>query len=412
MEQTADAGYRPTIMVTNDDGIDAPGLQALVRVLVSTGRYEVQVCAPDSEKSAVSHSITWRTAVSVQQVNINGATAFAVSDPNSMGLKRGIVRNECQEFIGTPSDCTSLGVSGSLFPSTPDLVALSLLLLYENVNDFITLGLYPRVISGINMGSNCGYHISISRSTAIMKWVSLFILAAAMIGSHWNCSVYSGTVAGAREAFFNGVPALSLSYEWVGGTSNVDDYTLAAEACLPIVNAMLAEIKNKTYPQKCFLNVDLPTNVASHKVEIELRCGRNVSGIQVDQAGEKYCQNGVEASYFCCTRRKNVVNNDNGDKFTDELRNGCLDYAKRTSFIQERMRNFFADLGENPTWEYTIFPVRGAVVDEDDTDYRSLQEGYITVTPLGALSHADIECQSYFKDWLPGVAECFSSSTL
>ncbi|KAG5554738.1 hypothetical protein RHGRI_012334 [Rhododendron griersonianum] len=341
MEQTADAGYRPTIMVTNDDGIDAPGLQALVRVLVSTGRYEVQVCAPDSEKSAVSHSITWRTAVSVQQVNINGATAFAVS--------------------GTPSDCTSLGVSGSLFPSTPDLVALSLLLLYENVNDFITLGLYPRVylhivwyrsvISGINMGSNCGYHM-------------------------------------------------------VGGTSNVDDYTLAAEACLPIVNAMLAEIKNKTYPQKCFLNVDLPTNVASHK------CGRNVSGIQVDQAGEKYCQNGVEASYFCCTRRKNVVNNDNGDKFTDELRNGCLDYAKRTSFIQERMRNFFADLGENPTWEYTIFPVRGAVVDEDDTDYRSLQEGYITVTPLGALSHADIECQAYFKDWLPGVAECFSSSTL
>ncbi|KAI8561333.1 hypothetical protein RHMOL_Rhmol04G0330800 [Rhododendron molle] len=363
MEQTADAGYRPTIMVTNDDGIDAPGLQALVRVLVSTGQYEVQVCAPDSllplfrEKSAVSHSITWRIAVSVQQVNINGATAFAVS--------------------GTPADCTSLGVSGSLFPSTPDLVALSLLLLYENVNDFITVLLYPQVISGINMGSNCGYHI-----------------------------VSSGTVAGAREAFFKGVPALSLSYDWVGGTSNVDDYTLAAEACLPIVNAMLAEIKNKTYPQKCFLNLNLPTNLASHK------CGRNVSGIQVDQAGEKYCQNGVETSYFCCTRRKNVVNNDNGDKFTDKLRNGCLDYAKRTSFIQERMRNFFADLGENPTWEYTIFLVRGAVVDEDDTDYRSLQEGYITVTPLGALSHTDIECQAYFKDWLPGVAECFSSSTL
>lgn len=39
---------RPTILVTNDDGIDAPGLQALVRVLVSTQRYNVQVCAPDS----------------------------------------------------------------------------------------------------------------------------------------------------------------------------------------------------------------------------------------------------------------------------------------------------------------------------------------------------------------------------
>lgn len=42
----------------------------------------------------------------------------------------------------------------------------------------------------------------------------LLILVAALIGSHSNCSVYSGTVAGAREAFFNGVPSLSLSYHW------------------------------------------------------------------------------------------------------------------------------------------------------------------------------------------------------
>lgn len=37
-----------TIMITNDDGIDAPGLQALVNVLISTNRYRVWVCAPDS----------------------------------------------------------------------------------------------------------------------------------------------------------------------------------------------------------------------------------------------------------------------------------------------------------------------------------------------------------------------------
>jgi len=46
---------RPTIMVTNDDGIDAAGLRALVRVLVATDRYEVRVCAPDSY--AISFSI-------------------------------------------------------------------------------------------------------------------------------------------------------------------------------------------------------------------------------------------------------------------------------------------------------------------------------------------------------------------
>lgn len=41
-------GEKPIIMVTNDDGIDAPGLRSLVRVLVSTNLYDVRVCAPDS----------------------------------------------------------------------------------------------------------------------------------------------------------------------------------------------------------------------------------------------------------------------------------------------------------------------------------------------------------------------------
>ncbi|KAH7844184.1 hypothetical protein Vadar_025245 [Vaccinium darrowii] len=285
MENSVGACTRPTIMVTNDDGIDAPGLLALVRVLVSTGRYEVQVCAPDSEKSAVSHSITWRNPVSVQEVNLNGATAFAVS--------------------GTPADCTSLGLSGSLFPSAPDLV-----------------------ISGINMSSNCGYHI-----------------------------VYSGTVAGAREAFFNGVPALSLSYDWVRGTSNVDDYTVAAEACLPIVDAILAEIKNKTYPQKCFLNVDLPTNVANHKgykLTKQGKCIIEVGWRQVTSAA----QGGKMLSTM--TMEANSLTSSEVD---------ASSLPKKHRLFKRETRG------------------RGGILDEDDTDYRSLQEGYITVTPLGALSN-------------------------
>ncbi|XP_049407972.1 uncharacterized protein LOC125871428 isoform X2 [Solanum stenotomum] len=193
MEASFVAGDRPTVLVTNDDGIDAPGLRALVSLLVSTNRFYVLVCAPDSEKSAVSHSITWRNALSVKQVDISGATAFAVS--------------------GTPADCTSLGISKALFPSVPDLV-----------------------ISGVNMGDNCGYHI-----------------------------VYSGTVAGAREAFFCGIPAVSVSYNWIRGKSNVNDFTLAAKACLPIISAILAAIKTKHYPKNCFLNIDVPTDVVNHK---------------------------------------------------------------------------------------------------------------------------------------------------
>ncbi|KAI5395000.1 hypothetical protein KIW84_061562 [Lathyrus oleraceus] len=147
------------------------------------------------EKSAVSHSITWLHPVAAKQVHIHGTLAsFAVS--------------------GTPADCTSLVISKALFPIIPDLV-----------------------VSGINKGSNCGYHI-----------------------------VYSGTVAGAREAFFNDIPSISISYDWVEGKSNPHDFALAAGVCIPIISALLVEIKNQSYPGRCFLNIDVPNNVANHKV--------------------------------------------------------------------------------------------------------------------------------------------------
>ncbi|KAL2463822.1 Survival protein SurE-like phosphatase/nucleotidase [Forsythia ovata] len=302
------SGDRPTVMVTNDDGIDAPGLRALVHVLVSSNRFNVLVCAPDSEKSAVSHSVTWRNAVSAKAVEISGATAFAVS--------------------GTPADCTSLGISKALFSSIPDLV-----------------------ISGINMGSNCGYHI-----------------------------VYSGTVAGAREAFLNGVPSVSMSYDWAGGRSNVNDFILAAEACLPIISAILVEIKKKTYPQNCFLNIDVPTNVVCHK------------GYRLTKQGKSVAKMGW----------RQVTSDSQGGKMLSTM-----------SMEMSSSSNFESDASSAPH-DHLLFKreVRGLHVEDGDTDYCSLQEGYITITPLGALSHAESDGQAYFKEWLPGVAEQYSTSAL
>lgn len=294
---------RPTIMVNNDDGIDAPGLRSLVRVLVSTNLFNVRVCAPDSEKSAVSHGITWRHPISAKQVEIEGAAAFAVS--------------------GTPADCSSLGISDALFPSIPDLV-----------------------LSGINMGSNCGYHI-----------------------------VYSGTVAGAREAFFNNIPAISLSYDWVGGVSTIDDYTLAAEACLPIINAVLAEIKNKTYPKRCFLNIDLPTNIRCHK------------GYRLTTQGKSIFTMGW----------KQVTNSGRGKMLSTMVMDMDSPESIDSSILPQGERLF-----RRVAIEHSI--------DDADTDIRSLQEGYISVSPLGAISPAEAECQAYFKDWLPSVIERFSSA--
>ncbi|XP_050218551.1 uncharacterized protein LOC126669192 [Mercurialis annua] len=307
MENNSD-DQKATILITNDDGIDAPGLCSLVRVLVSANRFNVLVCAPDSEKSAVSHSITYRHPISARRADIEGTLAYAV--------------------CGTPADCASVGVSKALFPSIPDLV-----------------------LSGINMGSNCGYHIQ-----------------------------YSGTVAGAREAFFFGVPSVSISYDWVGGKSTVQDYTLAAEACMPIISALIVEIKNKTYHSGCFLNIDLPTNVANHKGYKLTQQGKSIF-----KMGWRQVHSGMEARKMLSTMTMDT-----------------------NSIVETEVD------GSNASEEQMWFrrEVRGAQVEEEDSDHKFLQEGYITVTPLGALSRAEISSTEYFKNWLPGVIDHTSPSAL
>ncbi|KAF7837288.1 survival protein SurE-like phosphatase/nucleotidase [Senna tora] len=302
-------GKRPTILITNDDGIDAAGLIALVQVLVSTNRFDIQVCAPDRERSAVSHSITWLHPLEAKPVNIPGASAYAVS--------------------GTPADCASLGISKALFPTIADLV-----------------------LSGINMGSNCGYHV-----------------------------VYSGTVAGAREAFFNDIPSISISYDWVRGKSNVHDFTLAAEACVPIISAVLVEIKNQRHPQRCFLNIDVPANVADHK------------GYKLTKQGKSMFKMGW----------RQVTTETHGQKMSSTMTMD-IDTATPT----ETDTTFVSP-------EHLLFSreAKGAQLDDDDdTDHKFLKEGYITVTPLAALSPAEADCHAYLKDWLSSVSELPSSSAL
>src|ERR1700682_6678018 len=85
------------ILVTNDDGVHAAGLDALARALGELG--EVYVVAPDREQSAVGHAPTLPRPLRVTQV---GERRFSVN--------------------GTPSDCVNLGVLG-LLPERPVLVA-------------------------------------------------------------------------------------------------------------------------------------------------------------------------------------------------------------------------------------------------------------------------------------------------
>lgn len=100
------------ILLTNDDGVFAPGIRALAEAFSAAG-HGVYVCAPDRERSAASHSVTIGSALHARAVDVPGATrAWAVD--------------------GTPSDCASLG----LFLTRDAGVDL--------------------VVSGINRGMNMG----------------------------------------------------------------------------------------------------------------------------------------------------------------------------------------------------------------------------------------------------------------
>lgn len=89
------------ILVTNDDGIDAPGIKKLVQVALKFG--EVTVIAPDSQRSAASHQSTFGKPLIMKEYDfgIEGVKAYSLN--------------------GTPSDCVRVGIIKVMDPK-PDLV--------------------------------------------------------------------------------------------------------------------------------------------------------------------------------------------------------------------------------------------------------------------------------------------------
>src|ERR1700684_3822015 len=110
------------ILLTNDDGISAPGVRALRKELVRLG--EVTVVAPAMEQSGVAHSITLLSPLVVKQVEeVDGTT---------LGWK----------VEGSPADSVKLGIC-ELLSRPPDLI-----------------------VSGINSGSNAGINVLYSGTVA------------------------------------------------------------------------------------------------------------------------------------------------------------------------------------------------------------------------------------------------------
>jgi 5'-nucleotidase len=112
------------VLLTNDDGIEAAGLQALRRALMEIPGVRLAVIAPDGNRSAMARSITTRRPLWVQEVDFGDGTHGYATD-------------------GTPVDCVRLARLGL-------------------VEDFEA----EIVVSGINHGSNLGDDITYSGTVA------------------------------------------------------------------------------------------------------------------------------------------------------------------------------------------------------------------------------------------------------
>jgi 5'-nucleotidase len=112
------------VLLTNDDGIEADGLQELRRALLGVDGIELAVIAPDGNRSAMARSITTRRPLWVHQVEFADGTVGYATD-------------------GTPVDCVRLANLGLIEGFEADLV-----------------------VSGINHGSNLGDDITYSGTVA------------------------------------------------------------------------------------------------------------------------------------------------------------------------------------------------------------------------------------------------------
>lgn len=125
------------VLLTNDDGVAAPGLLALVRAMREVA--EITVVAPDEERSATSHAITLHKPLRAvpAAVGDTGVPAWATN--------------------GTPADCVVLALL-DLLATPPDLV-----------------------VSGINAGANLGMDLIYSGTVSGAVEASLFGIAAIAI---------------------------------------------------------------------------------------------------------------------------------------------------------------------------------------------------------------------------------------
>jgi len=159
---------KPLILVTNDDGITAPGMRALIEVMKEIG--EVVVVAPDSAQSGMGHAVTINNTLTLEKVNIDSDLEgeYACS--------------------GTPVDCVKIAL-GQILDRKPDLC-----------------------VSGINHGSNSSINVIYSgtMSAALEAGMSgVPAIGFSLLDFSWNADfdqIKSFVKKITEQALLHGIP--------------------------------------------------------------------------------------------------------------------------------------------------------------------------------------------------------------
>jgi 5'-nucleotidase len=166
------------ILVTNDDGVHAPGLKVLEAIARQLSD-DVWVIAPETDQSGVSHSLSLNDPLRLRQISDRH---YAVK--------------------GTPTDCVIMGARHVLSDKPPDLV-----------------------LSGVNRGRNAAEDV-----------------------------LYSGTVAGAKEACVLGIPAFALSQAHSANNKHNPYWQTAVKHAPEII----ARVLKQGIPRDVLVNVNFP----------------------------------------------------------------------------------------------------------------------------------------------------------
>jgi 5'-nucleotidase len=141
---------KPLILVTNDDGISAPGIRTLISVMNEIG--DVVVVAPDSPQSAMGHAITINSTLYCNSIEVDNGPQQEYS---------------CS---GTPADCVKLGIN-EILERKPDIC-----------------------VSGINHGSNSSINVIYSGTMSAALEASIEGVPAigfSLLDYNWNADFES-----------------------------------------------------------------------------------------------------------------------------------------------------------------------------------------------------------------------------